>query len=450
MTTRPDRTLPREVAIFGAGREAEAALQYLGGTGAGRCFLLDDDPARAVALAARFPRFAVAVDKPDGIDPTVGLLLRAPSVKLDHPMVAWAEARGVPHTTFTGLWLARHRDRVSATVTGTKGKSTTTVLLAQLLTDAGAPTRAAGNLGATPKIDEAHPEDRFVIEMSSYQCSDAPASAPVHVLTNLHREHLDWHGGFEPYWRAKRRPLEQDPECFGVLRQEQVWLMEPLRNRYAVVELAVRFEDGRIRSELLGRRGDAALPRGAELGRVQQLNLATALTAALATGRADPDALCAAAARAVESFPGLPSRQAVVGTWGDRIWVDDALATIPEATLAALERWSERTVRLVTGGKDRGQDLAALAAYLKGRSSVTVHAYGPTGERLVDLLDRPDAWAPYDFEDVIARAYAASAPGDVVLFSPAAASFELGWSYETRSKVFRAAAEKWGLGVISP
>jgi UDP-N-acetylmuramoylalanine--D-glutamate ligase len=444
-TLRPDR-----VVIFGAGREAEAALQYLAGAGAERCFLLDDDPPRAMALAARFPGLAFAIEKPEGIADGAGLLLRAPSVKLDHVIVAWAEARGVPHTTFTGFWLARHRDRVSATVTGTKGKSTTTVLLAQLLSDAGAPTRPAGNLGVPPKIDEARPEERFVIEMSSYQCSDAPASAPVHVITNLHREHLDWHGGFEAYWRAKRRPLEQDPKCFGVLRGEQAWLMKELPNRYAVVEAAVAIGEGRIRAELFGRRGEAPLPPEFKLDGVQRLNLATALTAALATQRADYDALCAAAARAGVSFQGLPSRQAVVGTWGDRIWVDDALATIPEATLAALERWGDKTVRLITGGKDRGQDLGALAAYLKARASVTVHAYGPTGERLVDLLDRPDAWTPYDFEDVIARAFAASAPGDVILFSPGAASFEPGWSYETRSKAFKAAAEKWGLRMIAP
>jgi UDP-N-acetylmuramoylalanine--D-glutamate ligase len=134
----------------------------------------------------------------------------------------------------------------------------------------------------------------------------------------------------------------------------------------------------------------------------------------------------------------------VIGGFAGRTWVDDALATIPEATLAALERWRDSRVRLVVGGKDRGVDLAALADRLRANRRVSVHAYGPTGERLAALLRRPDAWADRDLAATIADALAASAPGDVILFSPAAASFEPGWSYEQRSQVFRAAAERLG------
>jgi UDP-N-acetylmuramoylalanine--D-glutamate ligase len=437
---------PDAVIIYGAGKEAEAALGYFAAqTPAPRCTLLDDSPERARALAARFPKGVAAAERLEDLRSTPStLLLRAPSVRPDHGCHAWARASGVPCTTFTGFWLARHRDRVAATVTGTKGKSTTTVLLAQILSEAGTPTSAVGNLGVPPRLDIAHPEQRFALEMSSYQLTDAPLAARVHVITNLHHEHLDWHGGFEPYWRAKRRPLELDPACFGVLRGSEAWLMAELPNDYAVVDVAVEIAADRIESALFGVRADAALPAGVELSAVQRHNLATALTAARATRAAEPNALCAAAARVAASFPSLPSRQAVIGGFAGRTWVDDALATIPEATLAALERWRDSRVRLVVGGKDRGVDLAALADRLRANRRVSVHAYGPTGERLAALLRRPDAWADRDLAATIADAFAASAPGDVILFSPAAASFEPGWTYEQRSQVFRAAAERLG------
>jgi UDP-N-acetylmuramoylalanine--D-glutamate ligase len=434
---------PESVVIYGAGKEAEAALGYLAALEpAPRATLLDDSPERALALAARFPNATAAERLADVA--RAGLLLRAPSVRPDHAALAWAKANDVPCTTFTGWWLARHRDRVAATVTGTKGKSTTTVLLAKLLTEAGRPTRAAGNLGVPPRIADLAPGERVVLEMSSYQLHDAPIAAPVHVVTNLHREHLDWHGGAEAYWRAKLRPLESDPACFGVLRGSEAWLMKELANDYAVVDVAVEIGADRIASELFGVRADAPLPAGVALVGVQRLNLATALTAALATRTADPDALCAAAARVATAFPGLPSRQAVIGSFAGRTWVDDALATIPEATLAALERWKESPVRLVVGGKDRGVDLAGLAEHLRESKTVSVHAYGPTGERLAALLGRPEAWADRDLASTVADAFAASAPGDVILFSPAAASFEPGWSYEQRSAAFRTTAERLG------
>jgi UDP-N-acetylmuramoylalanine--D-glutamate ligase len=435
---------PDVILIFGAGREAEARLAHLLEEGGPPAVLMDDDPARARALAERFPtmaRAAADIVEAEALLHGRALLLRAPSVRLDHPVVAWAEARGAPHTTFTGWWLAENRDRVAATVTGTKGKSTTTMLLAQILTDAGAPTRAAGNLGVPPKLEPDRPGERFVLEMSSYQLSDAPAAAAVHVITNMHREHLDWHGGFEPYWRAKRRPLELSPPCIGVLHRADAWLLEGLPNPVVFVDETVRMEPDRIVASFEGARCEAALPRGADLGGVRRENLATALAAALATGRAAPEALCAAAARAAAAFPGLPSRQAVIGDFAGRLWVDDALATIPEATLAALERWSGGCVHLVAGGKDRGVDVAPLARWLADHPGVSVHAYGPTGERLATLLGLPPPGGR-NFEATIAEAFAASAPGDVILFSPAAATFEPGWSYETRSRIFQEAARR--------
>jgi UDP-N-acetylmuramoylalanine--D-glutamate ligase len=434
---------PESVLIYGAGREAEACLTALVGEGGPPAVVMDDDPARASALSERFnttARAATSLAEAEELLRGHALLLRAPSLRLDHAAVVWAEEHAVPHTTFTGWWLAENRNRVAATVTGTKGKSTTTVLLAQILTDAGAPTRAAGNLGVPPRLDPGRPEERFALELSSYQLSDAPAAAPVHVITNLHREHLDWHGGFEAYWRAKRRPLAMDPDCVGVMRRAEAAMAEGLSNRIVLADEIVRIGPDRIVAASAGARADAPLPQGiaAELSDVQRANLATALTAALSTGLADPDALCAAAARAAAAFPSLPSRQAVVGTFAGRLWVDDALATIPEATLAALTRFEGRRVHLIVGGKDRGVDVAPLAEWLRAHPSTTAHAYGPTGERLQWLLKRQ--YEERDFLTTIADAFAASAPGDVILFSPAAATFEPGWSYETRSRIFAEAA----------
>jgi UDP-N-acetylmuramoylalanine--D-glutamate ligase len=437
---------PDAVAIYGAGKEAEAALGYLAELEKPpRVVLLDDSPERARTLASRHP-IAEAAERLDDLA-RADLLLRAPSVRPEHAAQAWAKANGAPCTTFTGWWLSRHRDRVAATVTGTKGKSTTTVLLAKLLTEAGRPTRAAGNLGVPPRIEDLGPRESVVLEMSSYQLHDAPAAAPVHLVTNLFHEHLDWHGGAEPYWRAKFSPLEIDPACVGVLRARDVKLLgEGMPNRIERIgDVALVDEDGMVLS-LGGRRVEQRFPVGVAPAGVRRMNFAAALAAAAVTEKASLEALADAAVRVASAFPDLPSRQHVIGTFAGRIWIDDALATIPEATLAALERWKDAPVRLIVGGKDRGVDLSTLAEGLRARADVTVHGYAETGERLAQLLARPEVYAVRSLESAIADAFAASAPGDVILFSPAAATPEPGWSYEQRSQAFRRMAEELAKG----
>lgn len=434
------------IVILGLGAEAEGALRYFSrGAGSPDLLLYDDDPRKtlsaakpaAAALATLGELSAHAALAHDN-----ELWLRAPSMKPDHPALSIAAQSGRMVTTFTSFWIKRHRSSVLATITGTKGKSTATSLCGVILAAAGIDIRVAGNIGVVP--DSRPGGEKWVFETSSFQLHDCVTAAPVHAVTSLYPEHLDWHGGMTAYFAAKLRPLAIDPACFAVLPRVLFDQTQALPNPKSVVEDIVYWEDGAVVIDRNGEKSKIPLSKTARerLGRDHILfsNFAVAVVAALQSAGLDAGPCAEAAARALETWTPLPSRQEIVGAFAGRIWVDDALATIPQATMAALQRWPEATVRLILGGKERHQDFAALASYLNARATVSVYSYGETCERLNASLDRPSVVAG-SFIDALDQAYRDSSPADIILFSPAGATPEPGENYRTRSAKFRAFAQ---------
>lgn len=471
----------RRVGIWGAGREAIAALRALR--------IHAPDSTALVVTSTAPPADAPPLPFPDvpwlhgdeGLDAlgACDVVIRSAGVPVrsaEADRVRNGPARPVI-TTGTALWFAERVDRETVIgVTGTKGKSTTASLIHHLLGRAGVRSRLAGNIGR-PLLDQLTPDDppdAWVIELSSYQLSDLPRAPTIAVVTNLLRDHLPWHGDEPTYHHDKLRILtaEADAEpAVGRRRNPRMAILshaDPgLRaagERLAAPVLWVDDPQGVHVAEGEIRNGTHVLCRIADLplrGVIGGRNVAAALEAVHALGYEIPDLV-----DALRDFVPLPHRQQVVAVDGGRTWVDDSISTTPEAALAAVAAFAPGPVVLIAGGDHRDQDYTALARALAG-GAVPTGAIGEppvrvdvaglvtlpgTGPEIAAALAGAAARPPVAvrqvtgtdpeavMRDAVAAARELAPPGATVLLSPAAPSHNVFRDFEDRGDRFAAAA----------
>jgi len=339
-------------------------------------------------------------------------------------------------------------------VTGTNGKSTTVRLLETMLRAAGLRARAGGNVGE-PALDLVGlPLDVAVLEVSSFQLEAVEALRPrVAVLLNVTPDHLDRHGSLEAYAATKARLFaNQEPTDHAVVNGDDPVALrasEAARSKRwlfrcaapgAPMERGAWWDAGAI--VLADESGSRRLPVGdASLAaRVGRENLLAALLAARAVG-ADPARALAGLAR----FSPLPHRMERVAERAGVVFIDDSKATNPGAAARALESL-EAPVVWIAGGRDKGLSFESLAEGLGDSATGRVrHALliGEAAEKIAAAIRRhvPTELAA-SLEDAVARAAALAQPGDVVLLSPACASFDQFASFEERGERFRKAVER--------
>ena len=201
----------RSVAVWGTGREGRAAVTAIAAHGPARLLAVDDS---ANFLSVPWEGELAACAPLAGGDHAQGALfaadvvVRSPGVPQTHPWMAQLRARGIPVTGGSALWMAEHASRTVG-VTGSKGKSTTSSLISHLLTAVGRPNAFGGNIGVP--LLQMPAAELYVLELSSYQCSDLTDSPAVAVVTSLFPEHLDAHGGEREYYRDKLNLLAHEP-----------------------------------------------------------------------------------------------------------------------------------------------------------------------------------------------------------------------------------------------
>jgi UDP-N-acetylmuramoylalanine--D-glutamate ligase len=373
---------PQHVLVLGLARSGKAAVAALGRRGV------------EVAAADRELRNdgdLSLLDRPE-------VLVKSPGVPRGAPLVAEAERRGLPIWSEVELGYRLLRPRLVG-VTGTNGKTTTTELLGAIL---GVPT--AGNVGrALTDLDgEVEPGALVVCELSSFQLEDVHELAcEVAVLLNLEPDHLDRHGSFEAYRDAKLRIFER-------ARVKVV----PRGSGLAGIEFSA---DDELPAE--------PLIRGAH----NRENAAAATAAARALGVPDEQI-----ARALETFLGVPHRLEPVGEVDGVRYVNDSKATNVAAALRALAAYATEPVHLILGGSRKGEDFAPLAAAI-GPNVRSVHLIGETAAELAAAIPR----AHEDGDLGTALAHVEARPGDVVLLSPACASYDQFRDFEARGEEFR-------------
>ncbi|HKK28156.1 MAG TPA: UDP-N-acetylmuramoyl-L-alanine--D-glutamate ligase [Gemmatimonadota bacterium] len=332
-------------------------------------------------------------------------------------------------------------------ITGTNGKTTTTALCGHLLERAGLDAVTAGNIGRALSdlaLEEDQP-DWVVLEVSSFQLADIDRFRPdIGVLLNLAPDHLDRYRNVDSYYEDKARLFENGtPESRWVLNADDDEVLRlahgAVGERYlfsaegALEEGAYVDEAGDMRLEIPGRSerwcgvGDLRL--------VGRHNVADALAAGLAgalTGCEGPDI-----GAGLTTFRALPHRlQPVARGPGDVLWVNDSKATNVSATSVALRAF-DRPLVLLMGGRGKGEPYGSLVPLLEDHVRALV-AFGESAPQIVAELGQavPEVRVEAGMEGVVQAASELARPGDVVLFSPACASFDMFRDYEARGEAF--------------
>ena len=294
--------------------------------------------AAAAALEARGDE-VVRVDRDNendlGLLLGVDLLVKSPGVPGERPLVVAARERGIPVWSEVELGWRLLTPRPFVGVTGTNGKTTTTELLGAIFRAAGRPVAVAGNVG-TPLSGVVVPEDAWIVcELSSFQLEDVhELTCEVAVLLNLEPDHLDRHGTFERYRDAKLRIFE--------------------RARHKVVPRGLGLEG-------IAFSADDPLPAEPRMpGRHNRENAAAATAAARAAGIED-----GAIAKALRTFPGVPHRLELVRERDGVRWVNDSKATNTAAARRGIAAY-DAPLRLILGGRAKGEDFAPFARELRG------------------------------------------------------------------------------------
>jgi UDP-N-acetylmuramoylalanine--D-glutamate ligase len=439
----------RRVALWGWGREGRAAWRALRTQLPALPLTLFCNEAEAAdAAALGDPLLATTTHADADALSAFDVVVKSPGISPYRPEARAAAARGTRFIGGTTLWFAAHSDARAVCVTGTKGKSTTTSLLAHLLRAGGHRTALAGNIGLPllEVVEDPAPEF-WAIELSSYQTGDVATSGvrpEVAVVLNLFPEHLDWHGSEARYVEDKLKLVTDARPRTAVLNAA-----DP---RLAALDLPDsrivwfnRADGWHLRGDALFR-GDAFVFDTAAVplpGRHNRGNLCAVMAAIEALG-VDAAPLASAAL----DFRPLPHRLQWLGERDGIAWVNDSISTTPHASLAALDCHRGRRVAILLGGHDRGVDWTGFAAHLRDDAMppLAIVTMGGNGPRIHALLEplaaqgRVALETAEDLADAVARARRLLGGDGVVLLSPGAPSFGAYRDYTERGRHFAALA----------
>jgi UDP-N-acetylmuramoylalanine--D-glutamate ligase len=410
----------RRVLVVGLARSGQAAAAALVGCGS-TVVGYDRDEALETGRLHELGVEVILGSEEETLLKGVELVVKSPGVPGETPVVAGARARRIPVWSEIELG-SRLLDNPILGVTGTNGKTTTSELLGEVFRAAERPVEVAGNVGRplTSLVGSVSPKTWIVCELSSFQLEDVETFRPhVAVLLNLEPDHLDRHGTFEWYVDAKLRIFEQQTEDDTAVVPRDFGPIPGAARR-----VTFRFDDPLP--------AEPAIP-----GPHNRENAAAATAAARVVGIGDE-----AIAAALSSFPGVPHRIEQVREAGGVRYVNDSKATNAAAALRALASFPDERLHVILGGRGKAEPYDALAlafkpgdrAYLIGEAAgeieVALHAAGVPFVRSGDLAT------------ALVDAAEAAAPGDVVLLSPACASFDQFEDFEARGNEFRRLVEE--------
>ncbi|HET6622315.1 MAG TPA: UDP-N-acetylmuramoyl-L-alanine--D-glutamate ligase [Candidatus Saccharimonadales bacterium] len=431
-----------KVAIAGYGIEGKASYQYWRSLGH-QVTIVDERSLSAHDL----PYGAASLTGPGSFKSLGGfdLVVRSPGVAPDRLKTdgkIWSA---------TNEFLLKCRTPIIG-VTGTKGKGTTSSLIDAILTAAGKRTVLVGNIGrpALEAIEEASQADAVVFEMSSFQLWDVERSPHVAVVLPIEPDHLDVHKNFKQYLSAKaniRRFQRADDICiyhstnnYSADIAKSAGKQAPSAARYGIADDGqVYVEDGNfcVRGQVICSTDNLRLPG------VHNLDNACAAISAAWTLSVDDQAVAAG----LRSFAGLDHRLKLVGQADSVKYYDDSIATTPGSAIAAIAAFKQPKV-LILGGSDKGADYKELAEAVAASASMrAVLVIGQVGDKIEKSLKKAKVSsvvkrsAAKSMPEIVQAAAGLAQPGDVVILSPAAASFDMFKSYADRGQQFVAQVE---------
>lgn len=439
----------KRVLVVGAGKSGLAVASFLTGKGA-RVVLADSST--PVYPGGELERLAAS-----GVSLSLGgypevkkgdfeLVVMSPGIPLTVEPARLALEHGIELTGELELAYRCSRAPLVA-ITGTNGKTTTTTLLGKIFHDAGKNTLVGGNIG-TPLVTEVEhfsPEDIIVAEVSSFQLETTSTFSPkVALILNVTPDHLDRHKTMEGYVDAKAKIFEnQQPGDFIVLNYD-----DPLTaalagrsrarviffSRRAALTEGVYVKEGKVIARLNGT--EEFICRQDEIGIPGAHNLENALAAVAAAKSLGVATI--SLTHTLKTFKGVAHRLEFVAEINGVRYINDSKGTNPDASIKALEAYPEKVV-LIAGGKNKGSDFGFFAEKVKERARVLV-VLGQSAGAIADAAGSrgfENILYANDFKEAVLLAHRAARPGEIVLLSPACASWDMFKSFEERGDLFK-------------
>lgn len=432
----------QKIGILGAGVEGLAVIEYLSAHGFDDLTLYDErdvlesDPGVPTVLGAG------AFEQIGDCD----IVFRSPGI---HPSKLKSFSGKV--TSTTQFFLENAKGKIIG-VTGTKGKGTTSALIHEMLKADGRDAYLGGNIGESPLkfLDTLNDDSWTVLELSSFQLQDLTVSPHVAVVLMTTTEHLDYHADQQEYWEAKLPIVKyQKPDDICIVNVDYDYseeILEVAPGRKLMVSRSKALKEGThiegpvmlyctpTTCEMLGHTNKVALP-----GPHNIENVLAAATCARAV-----DVPIPAIQKVIYSFAGLPHRLELVREVDGVKYYNDSFSTTPETSIAAARAFQAPTI-LICGGSEKNSDYAEWAQDLQNNENVTsLFLLGQTADRMEEALKAAE---PQEFpvkiyrveslEEAIESVKEKARSGDVVIMSPAAASFDMFKNYKERGQTFR-------------
>lgn len=400
---------------------------------------------------------------PDKFTPDI-VMVKSPGIPNTHPIVSQTLQAGGTVTSNTQLFFESleylPQAPLTIGITGTKGKSTTSSMIYHVLKEAGKPVILVGNIGVPPlnAINDLNLEGGeqplVVLELSSHQLRELTLSPNIAVIQNITPEHLDYYPDFETYRNAKGPITKYQKEKDVVIYCPDFESVNILVAASKAQRLTFAV-DPTTPAPLTAYATNQSIFYGSEkvidvaqvplLGRHNLYNVLPAVIIGKLIGLE-----VSQIANAVSSFKGLPHRIEFAGEKNGVRFYNDSQATTPESTIAAMKSFPKGSVHLLAGGSDKGVDLSEFAQEILVQEVKTVLLFPPMGAVIEGLLkeaaDQTSKPLPVlhqvgSMKEAVSLAKTAAQPGEVVLLSPACASFGLFKNYQDRGDQFKAAVQ---------
>ena len=376
-------------------------------------------------LKNRFPSLQIdSADQKDGPDYLAHLrdykiIIKTPGISPHKPEIEEAVKNGVMFTSQTQIFFDLCPGKIIG-VTGTKGKSTTASLIYHVLSQNNIKSVLAGNIGkpALDYLEEINKDTWVVMELSSYQLMDLQKSPHIAVLQHIYPDHLDYHLDFNEYKTAKLNITK-----YQTGNDYLITAFDTPTNAKKII-----IEPEPVESQLLGNHNLFNIKPSIIIGEILGISKDKILSA-------------------IKTFTPLDTRLTKIATVNNITFYEDTLATIPEATIAALDALSSGVKTLIAGGHERKQNYSNLAKKILNSGISTLILFPVTGERIsqeVKLLAQqiPQIFHVNSMSEAVKLAYENTPKGGIVLLSPGAPSFTLFKDYRDESAQYRVAIKQ--------
>lgn len=407
----------KSILILGLGREGISTLNF---------------------LSAHFPdeKFGVAdvrekIDLPGCVNKTFfgdkylegleeyDVIVKSPGIPF-LPEIKKAKSIGKYVTSATEIFFDECRGKIIG-ITGTKGKSTTTALIYEVLKAANLDAYLIGNIGVAPLelLEKGNENSVFVYELSSFQLEDLNKSPYIAVITNIYPEHLDHHGSLDAYINAKANIVKfQKEDDFVIFKKDNKEAIKIAQTSKAKnqISYSTQLPINTKPAEIIGK-----------IFNISEDKIK----------------------KAIKNFKTLPHRLEFVGEFKGIKFYNDSLSTIPQATIRALDILGKNVETLIAGGFDRGLNYAILAPAIANSKIKNLILFPTTGEKIWEGVRRQatgiSKYEVNNMEHAVKIAFDKTSPGKIVLLSPASTSFNLFKDYEDRGNQFKNWVKKLGV-----